>query len=90
MHPASRSSSRRRGKPRVKDYQSKVSWSDEDWAYVADIPDIEFCSAVGATPEEAVRGLAIARDIWIEVAHEAGKPIPPPRYRPAIYAATCG
>ena len=74
----------------MKDYHINVFWSDEDSAYIADIPDLEYCSAFGATPEEAVRELAIARDLWLEVAREAGKPIPPPRYRPAIYAATGG
>ncbi len=69
----------------MKDYHINVFFSDEDDCYVADIPDLKFCSATGSTPEEAVRELQIAKVAWLEVAKERGKPIPPPRYRPAIY-----
>ncbi len=69
----------------MKDYHINVFWSEEDNAYVADIPDLESCSAIGATPEEAVAELAVVRAAWIEAAHEGGKPVPPPSYRPLIY-----
>jgi predicted RNase H-like HicB family nuclease len=72
----------------VKDYHINVFWSDEDACYVADIPDLAHCSAVGATPDEAVRGVIDAKALWIEVAREDGRRIPPPRYRPAIYQTT--
>jgi predicted RNase H-like HicB family nuclease len=62
-----------------------VFYSEEDEAYVADIPDLPLCSAFGDTPESAVHEVLIARDLWIEVAQEDGRPIPEPRYRPAIY-----
>ncbi|MCH7653550.1 MAG: type II toxin-antitoxin system HicB family antitoxin, partial [Chloroflexi bacterium] len=62
--------------------------SGEDGAYIADIPDLESCSALGATPEEAVAEVELAKAVWLEAALESGKPIPPPRYRPAIYQAT--
>lgn len=68
-------------------YHINVFWSDEDGAWIADVPDLEFCSAHGPTPVEAVRQVEIAMDAWIKAAREAGKPIPEPRYRPAIYAA---
>jgi predicted RNase H-like HicB family nuclease len=71
----------------MKDYHINVSWSEEDDAWVADIPDLEFCSALGDSPEEAVREVRIAREAWIESAREVGRPVPEPRYRPAIYAA---
>ena len=69
----------------MKDYHINIFWSDDDDCYVADIPDLAFCSAFGSTPEEALAELRIARELWLEVAHEDGKPIPPPTYRPAIY-----
>ena len=69
----------------MKDYHINIFWSDDDECYVADIPDLGFCSAFGSTPEEALRELQTARDLWLEVAKEDGKPIPPPMYRPAIY-----
>jgi predicted RNase H-like HicB family nuclease len=69
----------------MRDYHINIFWSDEDEAYVADIPDLEFCSALGETPEEALAELGIARKLWIEVAREKGLPIPQPTYRPLIY-----
>jgi len=69
----------------MKDYHINVFYSDEDEAYVADIPDLVACSAFGDTPEEAVREVGIAKQAWIEAARELGKRIPKPRYRPAIY-----
>jgi predicted RNase H-like HicB family nuclease len=69
----------------MKDYHINVFWSDDDDCYVADIPDLEFCSAMGSTPEEAVAELQIARKLWIEAKRAAGQDVPEPRYRPAIY-----
>jgi len=69
----------------MKDYHINIFFSDEDECYVADIPDLEFCSAFGDTPEQALREVEIAKSAWIESAKESGKPIPEPRYRPAIY-----
>jgi predicted RNase H-like HicB family nuclease len=69
----------------MKDYHINVFYSEEDEGYIADIPDLKYCSAFGLTPEEAVRELEIAKLAWIEAAKVAGKPIPPPKYRPIIY-----
>jgi predicted RNase H-like HicB family nuclease len=69
----------------MKDYHINVFFSDDDGCYVADIPDLKYCSAFGASPEEAVREVQIAKAAWLRVAKERGKPIPKPRYRPAIY-----
>jgi predicted RNase H-like HicB family nuclease len=69
----------------VKDYHINIFWSEEDGGYIADIPDLEACSAFGASPEEALKEVEIAKRAWIESANKAGKPIPPPRYRPVIY-----
>ncbi|MCH8061482.1 MAG: type II toxin-antitoxin system HicB family antitoxin [Chloroflexi bacterium] len=72
----------------MSDYHINIFYSDEDGAYIADIPDLESCSALGATPEEALAEVERAKAAWLEAARESGKPIPPPRYRPAIYQAT--
>ena len=69
----------------MKDYHINIFFSEEDRGYIADIPDLESCSAFGSTPEEALAELEQARKAWIEGAKSAGIPIPPPRYRPAIY-----
>jgi predicted RNase H-like HicB family nuclease len=72
----------------MKDYHINVFYSDEDECYVADVPDLEGCSAFGDSPEEALREVLVARRLWLEVAREFGRPIPPPTYRPAIYEPT--
>jgi predicted RNase H-like HicB family nuclease len=70
----------------MRDYHINVFYSDEDSAYVADIPDLEACSAFGASAEEALAEVALAKRAWLDAAQAAGRPIPEPRYRPAIYA----
>jgi len=69
----------------MKDYHINVFYSVEDEGYIADIPDLKHCSAFGATPEEAVREVSLAKQAWIEAAQASDKPIPEPKYRPLIY-----
>ena len=69
----------------MKDYHINVFFSDEDDGYIADIPDLKFCSAFGKSPEEAMHEVLIAKSLWLETAREEHLPIPPPRYRPVIY-----
>ena len=69
----------------MKDYHINIFYSEEDGGFIADIPDLDACSAFGVTPEEALREVERAKTAWIEAAKETGKPIPPPRYRPVIY-----
>jgi len=69
----------------MKDYHINVFYSEEDEAYIADIPDLKYCSAHGVTPQDALEQVLIAKSAWLEVAREEDMPIPEPRYRPAIY-----
>ena len=69
----------------MKDYHINIFYSDEDLGYIADVPDLRYCSAFGATPAEALAELEKAKAAWIEAARAEGKPVPKPRYRPAIY-----
>lgn len=69
----------------MKDYHVNVFYSEEDGGYIADIPDLKCCSAFGATPLEALREVQKAKRAWLAAAKAARKPIPKPRYRPAIY-----
>ena len=71
----------------MKDYHISIFYSEEDGEYIADIPDLKYCSASGDTPAEALQEVLIAKELWLEVAREKGKPIPKPKYRPAIYQA---
>ena len=69
----------------MSDYHINIFYSEEDGGYIADIPDLEHCSAFGETPEQALAEVERAKEAWLEAARAAGKPIPPPRYRPVIY-----
>ena len=71
----------------MKDYHINIFYSEADKGYVADIPDLKACSAFGETPAEALAQVEIAKAAWLEAARAEGKPIPRPRYRPAIYRA---
>jgi len=71
----------------MSDYHINIFFSEEDGGYIADIPDLDSCSAFGKTPEEALSEVQRAKQVWLEAARKAGKPIPPPRYRPVIYQA---
>jgi len=60
-----------------------VFYSEEDGAYVADIPDSHACSAFGDTAEEALAEVLRAKEAWLATAKETGRPIPQPHYRAA-------
>jgi predicted RNase H-like HicB family nuclease len=68
-------------------YHINVFFSTEDKGFIADVPDLKYCSAFGETPEKALREVMVAMRLWLETAKAAGKRIPKPRYRPAIYQA---
>jgi predicted RNase H-like HicB family nuclease len=70
----------------MRDYHINIFYSEEDECYVADIPDLRYCSAFGDTPTEALQEVEIAKSLWLEVAQEKGFKIPEPKYRPAYLA----
>ena len=69
----------------MKDYHINIFYSDEDEGYIADIPDLEACSAFGSSAEEALAEVERAKAAWIAAAQQAGREVPQPRYRPVIY-----
>lgn len=64
-------------------YPIDVFWSSEDDAWVANVPDLVYCSALGDTPHEAVAEVEAAIEAWLEAARAAGRQIPPPSLRAA-------
>ncbi len=68
------------------DYHINIFYSADDEGYIADIPDLQGCSAFGNTPEEALKELTLAKTVWIEAAKAENIPIPEPHYRPVIYS----
>ena len=65
-------------KSNIQSYPISVFWSDEDEAYIAIAPDLEGCSAGGATAVVALQELQIAISLWLEAARQIGKPLPQP------------
>ena len=62
-------------------YHINLFWSEPDGAWVADVPDLQSCSAFGDTPAEALAEIEQAIEAWLAVAREDGLPIPERRYR---------
>jgi len=69
----------------MKDYHINIFYSNDDKGYIADIPDLKNCSAFGETPLKALAEVEKAKKLWIEAAKMNSKPIPNPKYKPAIY-----
>jgi len=69
----------------MRDYHINIFYSEDDQSYIADIPDLKFCSAFGESPEEALSEALKAQKAWLSSAQENGIDIPAPLYRPAIY-----
>ena len=59
-------------------YQMIITWSDEDQAFLVDVPDLPGCMADGKTEVEAVSNANDMVDEWIEYAKEDGIDIPRP------------
>jgi predicted RNase H-like HicB family nuclease len=58
-----------------------LHWSDEDQAFIAEVPEPPGCMADGTTYQEAVANVERIIGEWIETAQELGRPIPKPRGR---------
>ncbi len=61
-------------------YEIEVFYSREDGGYIANVPDLKYCSAFGKTRQEAIRQIQIAQKAWLEAARANRKPIPAPKY----------
>ncbi len=66
-------------------YEVIIYWSDEDEAFVAEVPELPGCMADGATYKEALANVEQVIAEWIETARELGRPVPEPKGR-LIYA----
>ena len=59
-------------------YRIDLFWSNEDEAWIANVPDLKYCSAFGDTPEEALAEVQIAKELWLDIARERGWKMPVP------------
>ncbi|MDM8554053.1 type II toxin-antitoxin system HicB family antitoxin [Desulfococcaceae bacterium HSG7] len=67
-------------------YQIIIYWSDEDQAYVANVPELPGCMAHGETYESALANIKIAMELWIKTAKEFNDTIPVPKGRRLAFA----
>jgi predicted RNase H-like HicB family nuclease len=67
-------------------YEMIIFWSDEDGAFVADVPELPGCMAHGSSHAEALANAEDAIRLWLETANELGRPIPRPKGRRLVYA----
>jgi predicted RNase H-like HicB family nuclease len=62
-------------------YEIILYWSEEDAAFIAEVPELPGCAADGKTYQEAVQNVELIMQEWIETAREIGRPIPEPKRR---------
>ena len=67
-------------------YEVIIYWSEEDDAFVAEVPELPGCAAHGETQERALCNALDAIRLWIDTAKEFGDPIPEPKGRRLILA----
>ena len=67
-------------------YEIILYWSDEDQAFVAEVPELPGCMAHGDTQEAALFNTNEAMELWIDTAREFGDPVPEPKGRRLMLA----
>ncbi len=66
-------------------YEIIIFWSDDDQAFIAEVPELPGCMADGATYQKALANVEVIIKEWIETAKDLGRPIPEPKGR-LLYA----
>ena len=67
-------------------YEVIIYWSEEDQAFVAEVPELPGCAAHGATQQAALASAQEAIALWIDTATECGDPVPEPKGRRLLLA----
>jgi predicted RNase H-like HicB family nuclease len=67
-------------------YEIIIYWSDDDEAFVAEVPELPGCMAHGPTQEDALAQAKEAMSLWVETAEADGQPVPAPKGRRLMYA----
>ena len=62
-------------------YEVIIYWSEEDEAFIAEVPELPGCAADGPTYKEALANVEVLIQEWIDTAKELGRPIPKPKGR---------
>lgn len=67
-------------------YEIIIYWSEDDQAFIADVPELPGCMAHGESHESALKNVRAAMELWMQTAREFGDPIPAPRGRRLAFA----
>ena len=70
----------------INKYEIIIYWSDEDQAFIAEIPELPGCMAHGDSHEAALANIKNAMDLWIDTAEEFDDPISTPKGRRLAFA----
>ena len=62
-------------------YEVIIYWSEDDQAFIAEVPELPGCAADGKTHRDALRNVESIILEWLETARDLGRPIPKPKGR---------
>ena len=60
-------------------YEIIIYWSEDDKAFLAEVPELPGCMADGATQEDALKNIKAIMEQWLETAKSLGRSIPAPK-----------
>lgn len=66
-------------------YEVIIYWSEDDKAFLAEVPELPGCMADGQTYHEALTNAEQIIEEWLQTAKEEGRVIPQPKGR-LLYA----
>jgi len=67
-------------------YEVIIYWSDDDAAFVAEVPELPGCMAHGVSRQDALANIDDAIALWFDTAREFGRPIPEPKGARLMFA----
>jgi predicted RNase H-like HicB family nuclease len=67
-------------------YELIIYWSNDDNAFIAEVPELPGCAADGATYKEAIKNVEVVIAEWIETAKDLGREVPEPMGRRLMFA----
>lgn len=70
----------------MRKYEIIIYWSDEDGAFIAEVPELPRCAAHGDNPDSALASSKEAIELWIRTAKEFGRTVPEPKGRRLVFA----
>ncbi len=60
----------------ILEYPVVIYYDVDDACWIADAPDLRFCTTHGDTPQQALAEIMIAMPAWLEVQRQKGAKLP--------------